>query len=50
MNDGYYAAGVGTRVPPDTSFVSMEHDYYSNLTEYTDALATQIQDSLGGQP
>jgi hypothetical protein len=50
MNDGYYAPGVGNRVPPDSSFKSMEQNYYRDLTEYTDALATQIQDHVRRQP
>ena len=45
-----YAAGVGTRIPPDASFKEMEHDYYSNLSDYTEALASQIQSRLKGQP
>jgi hypothetical protein len=50
MEDGYYAAGIGARVPPDASFASMEHDYYSNLAQYTEALATEIEQNLKGQP
>jgi hypothetical protein len=50
INDGYYAAGLGARLPPDTSFTAIEHDYFSDLTQYTEALATQIQDHLKGPP
>lgn len=49
MNDGYYAAGLGSRVPPDTDFKPIEQDYHGELTEYTDALATRIQQRLKGE-
>jgi hypothetical protein len=49
MQDGYYAAGLGNRSPPDSSFTDMEKDYYSNLSEYTEALATQIANHFAGQ-
>ncbi len=50
MSDGYYAPGVGSNVPPDDSFSDMEHSYYKNLSEYTEALATRIENRLRGQP
>jgi hypothetical protein len=46
INDGYYAAGLGERVPAETSFIDMERDYYSSLVTYTEVLATQIESRL----
>ena len=45
---GRYAPGVGPVLPTDESFMDMDRSFYQSLINYSNVLATELQNYLGG--